>query len=841
MNAKAANSAPKAASTTSVASNKILQRQCACGNHTASGGECSTCASKKLQRKLSIGSTNDPMELEADRVADQVMAYQPAHSFSNISTPKIQRRAEHSSEKAGEVPASVEQVLASSGSPLPTAVRKDMEQRFGQDFSQVRMHTGSAAEQSATDVNANAYTVGNNIVFNRGKFSPENQDGKRLLAHELTHVVQQSQSAQQDNVTQASSGTLRRSTNPLAGLSINELRKQAVTNKAAAEELWRRFDAMSNTELERYARNDPMAQSIFSQRKIPAKEGIGQGRFSNPSIEGSLTQDLVTARKNGPVRSANPGAPTEGGTMGVARTDIPGFENRSFIGKSPQAGGALNANSNFPPATDPKELPHTHAHAEQHIADQLEAALKSIPREQLKGRTVWMLIEQEPCSTCAQGTNNANTKAGVLKKLSDAYPELRFEIKNLNTSGRIVIEARPVPPGLIKPTPTTIPKSEPSPSINKAPPELGNKPPSALDIPEPAVQLPKPGMPKVPTVTEGGTPKLPAAILEESVPKVPPGALKSAIPKVPELEVPGVKPGTTGRGIAPLGRGVGARLGAAALEGAVGIVLGVAMLVTDLIIQYIIMPKLLEWQRKLEESRRLYLQKQIQDWFAQYETPGIIRTIRDCYLADLQALEAAGKTGYVNVTMKVRLEDTSNRFQLFEETFPESPFDIEFDSASIDHVTLAEKPVETKAGEITRCDNCGTFGRDKTFVTNNPLWEQSIIFSFIAPSSESLLAEYPLKQGEDVSKQSCCFIATACFGSALAPQVLTLREFRDAWLMEHSAGRQFVHFYYLFSPPIASWLRKHAFARAVTREGLIRPIAALVLWSGKSKRRRIDL
>lgn len=171
--------------------NRVTRRQCGCGNHSASGSECSTCAGKKLQRKLRIGTTNDPMELEADRIADQVMAYRPAHSLSNISTPKIQRRAEHSSEKAGEVPRTVEQVLARSGSPLPTAVRKDMEQRFGQDFSQVRMHTGSAAEQSASDVNANAYTLGNNIVFNRGKFSPETRTGKHLLAHELTHVIQQ--------------------------------------------------------------------------------------------------------------------------------------------------------------------------------------------------------------------------------------------------------------------------------------------------------------------------------------------------------------------------------------------------------------------------------------------------------------------------------------------------------------------------------------------------------------------------------------------------------------------------------------------------------------------------
>ena len=66
-----------------------------------------------------------------------------------------------------------------------------MEQRFGHDFSQVRVHSGGAAEQSARDVNANAYTVGHNIVFGAGQFAPETHEGRRLLAHELTHVAQQ--------------------------------------------------------------------------------------------------------------------------------------------------------------------------------------------------------------------------------------------------------------------------------------------------------------------------------------------------------------------------------------------------------------------------------------------------------------------------------------------------------------------------------------------------------------------------------------------------------------------------------------------------------------------------
>jgi hypothetical protein len=81
--------------------------------------------------------------------------------------------------------------LANPGMPLEPALRQDMEQRFGYDFSNVRVHSGSSAEKSAQDVNANAYTVGNNIVFGAGRFASGTQQGRRLLAHELTHVVQQ--------------------------------------------------------------------------------------------------------------------------------------------------------------------------------------------------------------------------------------------------------------------------------------------------------------------------------------------------------------------------------------------------------------------------------------------------------------------------------------------------------------------------------------------------------------------------------------------------------------------------------------------------------------------------
>src|SRR5262249_14872045 len=92
---------------------------------------------------------------------------------------------------AGYAPASVHEVLRSPGQPLDAATRGFMEPRFGQDFSSVRVHTDAAAAQSARDVNAHAYTLGHNVVFGTGAFAPGTHEGQRLIAHELTHVVQQ--------------------------------------------------------------------------------------------------------------------------------------------------------------------------------------------------------------------------------------------------------------------------------------------------------------------------------------------------------------------------------------------------------------------------------------------------------------------------------------------------------------------------------------------------------------------------------------------------------------------------------------------------------------------------
>ena len=172
----------------------LLQRKCAaCGNHTVAGEECTDCKKRKtlgLQTKLNINEPGDRYEQEADRIADQVMAM-PAHSTISRSPLNIQRFSGESSGQGNEVPESVHQVLASYGRPLEPGLRQDMEARFGHDFSHVRVYTDAAAEQSAREVNAYAYTVVSGIVFGANRFVPSTQEGCRLIAHELTHVVQQ--------------------------------------------------------------------------------------------------------------------------------------------------------------------------------------------------------------------------------------------------------------------------------------------------------------------------------------------------------------------------------------------------------------------------------------------------------------------------------------------------------------------------------------------------------------------------------------------------------------------------------------------------------------------------
>lgn len=131
-----------------------------------------------VQRKATVSSPGDALEREADAVADRV---------TTIHT--IQRERAPSMETGVELDASMaERATLQGGAPLPAAVRGFFEPRFEHDFSKVRVHVDGDAARS---VRARAYTIGQNIVFGASEYAPATTEGRRLIAHELAHVVQQ--------------------------------------------------------------------------------------------------------------------------------------------------------------------------------------------------------------------------------------------------------------------------------------------------------------------------------------------------------------------------------------------------------------------------------------------------------------------------------------------------------------------------------------------------------------------------------------------------------------------------------------------------------------------------
>ena len=155
-----------------------------------------------LQAKLAINQPGDACEQEADRIAEQVMqrrtsAYSKAPPTSHDArlatgaflTPGASDMSIH--ETTSALPFVNEVLSSGGGQPLDESTRSFMESRFGHDFSRVRIHTNERAAESARSVNAGAYTVGQDVVFGAGQYVPGTGEGRKLLAHELTHVVQQ--------------------------------------------------------------------------------------------------------------------------------------------------------------------------------------------------------------------------------------------------------------------------------------------------------------------------------------------------------------------------------------------------------------------------------------------------------------------------------------------------------------------------------------------------------------------------------------------------------------------------------------------------------------------------
>ena len=144
---------------------RIAQRQCACG------GTCAKCQEEEQQREIQ----------------------------RQVQTP-VQRSS------AAPAPTEFDGIPSSAGEQLDPATRQPMEAHFGADLADVRVHTGSEAAKSATSIDALAYTSGRDIYFASGMYAPSTS-GRRLLAHEVAHVVQQSAGKETTFATKSSRGT----------------------------------------------------------------------------------------------------------------------------------------------------------------------------------------------------------------------------------------------------------------------------------------------------------------------------------------------------------------------------------------------------------------------------------------------------------------------------------------------------------------------------------------------------------------------------------------------------------------------------------------------------------
>jgi hypothetical protein len=154
--------------------------------------------SAPIQTKLTVNTPGDAYEQEANRVAEQVMRT-PEPQLQRVCTAceeeeKLQRNGEGAGGDAA--PPIVHEVLRSTGYALDPTTRAFMEPRLGHDFGRVRVHTDARAAESAGAVNALAYTVGSDVVFGAGQYQPNTDTGRQLLAHELSHTIQQGAAVQ---------------------------------------------------------------------------------------------------------------------------------------------------------------------------------------------------------------------------------------------------------------------------------------------------------------------------------------------------------------------------------------------------------------------------------------------------------------------------------------------------------------------------------------------------------------------------------------------------------------------------------------------------------------------
>jgi hypothetical protein len=745
----------------------------------------------KLQRKCSHCEEEEESQKKLQRKAVEAAPHVSVQRCAQCEEEEEQKKVQRSEAGAGPAmaPPSVHNVLHSPGRPLDSAARSFMEPRFGRDFSGVRIHTGAEADRAVRDVSAAAFTVGPDIAFASGRYAPETEAGRHLLAHELTHTVQQG------HATEFRPETLKvgqpddpaeREAGAAADFAMSPGTGTMRKFSSSMPTLRRGFGDPPGTKLRSAGLTEAEWGKIKATRKffnLPDRPTAGQ-----PTIVGVLVDDKTG--KEYRLKSGEDAGPYGGSQRG----NVPRGPGEGFT-----QGGQHQGN----------------------IATHIEGHAAAVMHEQ-KIKDGTLLIEEMPCEGACDATRDWDPIKGDWLSTKKGRPGTP-NISTVLPEGSKLTVVDPEAAGTYRSAQIPSAFKPPAADTSTAPPsekdlmdELKSKKPSST------INTP-PANPK-PTLAEGIASDPLAEKLTEG----------KFTPKLPEATEGKLSP-RSGTGLAAA-EGEGIALRSRVLAGLGNIAVDIVALVAVVVWELVVVPKinkiqaqLQALQLELEASRRKRMEEQIKKKFDVAHASHIGRIVKSCWLRKLREIEKTGKVAFVNIDMNVSFEDTSGRFQLFEETPPESLFDLEFYDIDLVNVSVSEKGQKDSVGKLDRCESCGAMGRNKSFMGNNPLWQQLVSFSFEAPKAAEIAKEY--EKEPDINaciSASACFIATACYGTSRAPEINVLRRFRDQALMSNSFGRWFVWKYYRLSPPVASWLREHERARGTVRNGFIAPLVGIL-------------
>lgn len=440
----------------------IAQQNKAGNHHTAVALRPPT-----IQTKLSVNEPDDAFEKEADQVADvvmsQPMAAPPPPMPTPPNAPANQAQRASQTPSTPEVTPQIEQNISQmqqGGQPLSGEDQAFFGSRMGADLSNVRVHTDAAAVQTSRDLNAKAFTVNNHIAFNQGEYAPQSQDGRHLLAHELTHTLQQgavSRSIQRkEESSSEESGDEPTAEEKAKALAAAERAKKIATQARTTGLNEVKKSETQETQAE-VAGQPPKQKVVASLAQGPVQDGVEKKRQTTVAQNAKAAQTekktkhaqaeakAQTAVQEGQA-VAKTGAPEEemGGVPMGGGTDGSGLETATAAAQTAVSTAFMaskNPSDKAPtePTQDPgyrtvakttqttAEKEQTHGSA-QGEADEAQAAAVSPPTE-LKSQAESAKVGQmEQAETPA--FDSAGFKARLMQRIQELTPKTAEDADN---------------------------------------------------------------------------------------------------------------------------------------------------------------------------------------------------------------------------------------------------------------------------------------------------------------------------------------------------------------------------------------------------------------------------